>query len=218
MRYSAVLFDLDGTLLDTIDDLAAALNAARRMNGLPPQDLELVKSFIGNGKQKLIERSLADDQGAFDEAFKEKLMSDNIQYYNSHCMVQTKPYDGMEELIRRLKADGLKIGCITNKDNEPAQALIGHFFPGMFDYVSGSMPGVAVKPDAESVERCCDKLGIDTDSCVYIGDSEVDIQTAANAGMDSVSVCWGYKTREFLEQAGASRICSRPLDLRRYII
>ena len=218
MRYSAVLFDLDGTLLDTIDDLAAALNAARQMNGLPPQDLALVKSFIGNGKRKLIERSLSDDPGVFDDAFADKLMSDNIQYYNSHCMVQTKPYDGMEELIRRLKSDGLKICCITNKDNEPAQALIGRFFPDMFDYVSGSMPGVAVKPDAEPVMRCCDKLGIDTGRCVYIGDSEVDIQTAVNAGMDSVSVCWGYKTREFLEQEGAMQICSRPLDLRRYII
>ena len=218
MRYSAVLFDLDGTLLDTIDDLAAALNAARRMNGLPPQDLALVKSFIGNGKKKLIARSLSDDPGTYDEAFAEKLMSDNIQYYNSHCMVQTKPYDGIVDLIMRLKSDGLKICCITNKDDEPAKGLINHFFPDMFDYVAGSMPGVAVKPDTEPVDRCLNKLGITPDRCVYIGDSDVDIKTAENAGMDSVSVCWGYKTREFLEQAGAMSICSRTLDQMRYKI
>lgn len=218
MRYSAVLFDLDGTLLDTIDDLVAALNAARQMNGLPPQDPELVKSFIGNGRKKLIARSLEDNPGTYEDAFAEKLAEDNVQYYNSHCMVQTKPYDGMVDLIRRLKSDGLKICCITNKDNEPAQVLINHFFPDMFDYVSGSMPGIAVKPDIEPVERCCDKLGLDPGKCIYIGDSEVDIQTAANSGMDSISVCWGYKTREFLEQSGAMRICSKPLDLRSYIL
>lgn len=217
MRYSAVLFDLDGTLLDTIDDLASALNAARQMNGLPPQDLKLVKSFIGNGKKKLIERSLADDHGTYDEAFADKLMSDNIQYYNSHCMVQTKPYNGIVDLIRRLKSDGILICCITNKDDEPARGLIEHFFPGLFDYVAGSKPGVAVKPDAEPVDRCLNKIGITPDRCVYVGDSEVDIKTAQNSGMDSISVCWGYKTREFLEQSGAMRICSNPLDLRRYI-
>lgn len=218
MRYKAVLFDLDGTLLDTLSDLAGALNAARQMNGLPPQDLELIKSFIGNGRRKLITRSLSDDPGTYDSSLEEKLFTDNSQYYNSHCIVQTRAFDGITDVIRRLKADGLKICCITNKDNDPAQMLIEHFFPCMFDYVSGAMPGVAVKPDAEPVMRCCDKLGLDPVSCVYIGDSEVDIQTASNSGMDSISVCWGYKSREYLEQSGAKRICSRPLDLRSYIL
>ena len=218
MRYSAVLFDLDGTLLDTIDDLAGALNAARVMNGLPTQDLALIKSFIGNGRRRLIERSLTDDPGTFDDALADKLIADHIRYYNSHCMVTTKPFDGIEELIRRLRSDGLKICCITNKDDVPAQVLISHFFPDMFDYVAGSMAGVEFKPDPGTVLKCCDSIGVTPDRCVYIGDSEVDIQTAANAGMDCISVCWGYKPRGFLEQNGAANLCSNPVDLRRFIV
>ena len=217
MRYKAVLFDLDGTLLDTLSDLAAALNAARQMNGLGAQDTDLIKSFIGNGRRKLIERSLGADPGEYDEDLAAKLLTDDSQYYNSHCMVNTKPYDGIVDLVRRLKSDGLKICCITNKADETAKILIDHFFPDMFDIVTGSVPEVPVKPDPEMVSRCLIKLGLQESECIFIGDSEVDIMTAANAGMDSVSVCWGYKTREFLEQEGASRICTRPLDLRRYI-
>lgn len=217
MRYKAVLFDLDGTLLDTLSDLAGALNAARQMNGLPAQDIEQIRSYIGNGRRKLIERSLSTDPGEYDEELAVKLLTDDSRYYNSHCMINTKPYDGIVDLIRRLKSDGIRICCVTNKADETANTLIGHFFPDMFDIVAGSVPEVPVKPDPAVVERCLIKLGLQESECVFIGDSEVDIQTAANAGMDCISVCWGYKTREFLEREGAMRICTRPLDLRRYI-
>ncbi|MCR4688303.1 MAG: HAD-IA family hydrolase [Saccharofermentans sp.] len=213
MRYKAVLFDLDGTLLNTIDDLAKAINAARKMNGLKEQDTELVKSFVGNGRVKMIQRSLANDPGEYDDRLLTRMLEDNESYYNSHCIGVTRPYDGISELIVRLKEAGVKIACISNKDNEPSCELISHFFGDMFDYVAGSMPGVPRKPDPAAILTCMDKLGVSRNECVYIGDSDVDINTAVNAGIDSISCEWGFKTRDFLMKSGAKKICTKPSDL-----
>jgi len=213
MRYKAVIFDLDGTLLNTIDDLARSVNAARQMNGLNGQDTELIKTFVGNGRVKLIKRSLDADPGVYDDQLLQKMLEDNASYYNSHCIGVTKPYDGISELLIRLKGAGIILACISNKDDEPSSELIEHFFPGLFDYVAGSRPGVPRKPEADAVITCMDSLGLSPEECVYIGDSDVDIKTAINAGMDSISCDWGFKTREFLISSGARKICSRPADL-----
>ena len=213
MRYRLVCFELDGTLLDTIGGLTASLNAARRMNGLAPQTEEQVKSFINNGVVRFIERSLAEDPGSYSVELMDRVLKDNITYYESHCLENTLPYNGIVEVLTRLKSDGMLLACISNKNDEPARKLIDHFFPDLFDYVSGSKEGVERKPSYEPVERCLFSLGIENSDAVYIGDTDTDIMTAKNSRMCSISCTWGYKTREFLVENGAVNICSDPLDL-----
>ena len=217
MRYKLACFDLDGTLLDTLGGLTQSLNAARRMNNLEPQTEEQVRSFIGNGVTKLIERSLTADPGDYSEELKMKLLKDNISYYNSHYLEKTRPYNGITEVVMRLKSEGMLIACVSNKNDEPVQKLIEHFFPGLFDYVSGSMEGVERKPSAEPIERCLNALGVENSETVYIGDSDTDIMTAQNSGTDTISCTWGYRSREFLMENGAVCICTDPMDLRTFI-
>lgn len=217
MRYKLACFDLDGTLLDTLGGLTQSLNAARRMNNLEPQTEEQVRSFIGNGVTKLIERSLTADPGDYSEELKMRLLKDNVNYYNSHYLEKTRPYNGITEVVMRLKSEGMLIACVSNKNDEPVQKLIEHFFPGLFDYVSGSMEGVERKPSAEPVERCLNALGVENSETVYIGDSDTDIMTAQNSGTDIISCTWGYRSREFLMENGAVCICTDPMDLRTLI-
>ena len=217
MRYRLACFDLDGTLLDTLGGLTQSLNAARRMNNLSEQTEEQVRSYIGNGKVKLIERSLTADPGNFSEELKLKLLKDNVNYYNSHYLERTRPYNGITEVLTRLKSDGMLLAVVSNKDDEPAQKLMEHFFPGMFDYVSGAKDGVERKPSYEPVERCLFYLGIDNGDTVYIGDSDTDILTAQNSGMDCISCTWGYRSRGFLVENGAKNICTDPMDLRTFM-
>lgn len=213
LRYRLACFDLDGTLLDTLAGLVNALNAARRMNGLVPQSEDQVRSFIGNGVEKLIERSLTADPGVFDDSLKQKLLDDRIRYYAANCLYETHPYDGITETLSKLKSAGMMLAVVTNKDEVPAAILIDHFFPGVFDYVCGTMPGKPVKPDPQAVGMCLETLDVTPDECVYVGDSEVDVLTAKNSGLDLISCDWGYRSREFLKENGAGVICSHPADL-----
>ena len=214
MRYKLACFDLDGTLLNTLGGLTRSLNAARRMNNLAPQTEEQVTTFINNGVVKMIERSLAADPGDYSTELKERILKDYIAYYNSHVLEETRPYNGMMEALLRLKADGMKLACITNKNDEPAQKLIKQFFPDIFDYVKGSVEGVERKPSPEPIEKCLYSLGIENSDTVYVGDTEVDILTAVNSGIDSISCTWGYRSRRFLVENGALFICTEPVDLR----
>ena len=214
MRYKLACFDLDGTLLNTLGGLTRSLNAARRMNNLAPQTEEQVTTFINNGVVKMIERSLAADPGDYSTELKERILKDYIAYYNSHVLEETRPYNGMMEALLRLKADGMKLACITNKNDEPAQKLIKQFFPDVFDYVKGSVEGVERKPSPEPIEKCLYSLGIENSDTVYVGDTEVDIMTAVNSGIDSISCTWGYRSRRFLVENGALFICTEPVDLR----
>ena len=214
MRYKLACFDLDGTLLNTLGGLTRSLNAARRMNNLAPQTEEQVTTFINNGVVKMIERSLASDPGDYSTELKERILKDYIAYYNSHVLEETRPYNGMLEALLRLKADGMKLACITNKNDEPAQKLIKQFFPDVFDYVKGSVEGVERKPSPEPIEKCLYSLGIENSDTVYVGDTEVDIMTAVNSGIDSISCTWGYRSRRFLVENGALFICTEPVDLR----
>ena len=214
MRYKLACFDLDGTLLNTLGGLTRSLNAARRMNNLAPQTEEQVTTFINNGVVKMMERSLAADPGDYSTDLKERLLKDYVAYYNSHVLEETRPYNGMLEALLRLKADGMKLACITNKNDEPAQKLIKQFFPDVFDYVKGSVEGVERKPSPEPIEKCLYSLGIENSDTVYVGDTEVDIMTAVNSGIDSISCTWGYRSRRFLVESGALFICTEPVDLR----
>ena len=217
MRFKLACFDLDGTLLNTLGGLTKSLNAARRMNNLGPQTEEQVKTFINNGVVKMITRSLASDPGDYSEELKESLLKDYIAYYNSHYLEETMPYNGIVELLTRLKSDGVLIACVTNKDDEPSQKLIEHFFPGIFDYVSGSKEGIERKPSSEPVDICLDVLNISKNEAVYIGDSDTDILTARNSGLELICCAWGYRERGFLLENGAVNICSEPLDIRSFM-
>ncbi len=217
MRYRLACFDLDGTLLDTLGGLTVSLNAARRMNNLDPQSDEQVRTFINNGVVKFIERSLNADPGIYDEELKNRILKDFKNYYSSHYLENTRPYNGIHEELIRLKSDGMLLACISNKDDEPSQKLVEHFFPGLFDYVRGSVEGVERKPSPEPIEKCLYSLGIENGDTVYIGDSDTDIQTARNSGMDIISCTWGYRTRGFLVENGADKICTAPMDLRNFM-
>jgi len=206
----AYIFDLDGTLLDTMADLATAVNHALGVNGLPLRTIEEVTAFIGNGVRVLIKRSVQEDTS---EELYEKVFSDYQAFYRVHYMDKTVPYEGMKDILLKLKERGLKLAVISNKNDTETKLLMEHFFPGIFDIVYGSMDGIPRKPAPDMVFKTVDELGLSVKDCLYIGDSEVDIATAHNADMDVLSVAWGSRTPEFLKECGATMIISKPSEL-----
>lgn len=206
----AYIFDLDGTLLDTMADLATAVNHALAANGLPLRTIEEVTAFIGNGVRVLIKRSVQEDTS---EELYEKVFSDYQAFYRVHYMDKTVPYEGMKDILLKLKERGLKLAVISNKNDTETKLLMEHFFPGIFDIVYGSMDGIPRKPAPDMVFKTVDELGLSVKDCLYIGDSEVDIATAHNADMDVLSVAWGSRTPEFLKECGATMIISKPSEL-----
>lgn len=209
--YSAVVFDLDGTLLDTLDDLWAAVNAALREFSLPTRTREEVRGFVGNGIVKLMERSVGQaEKELFDgalEAFK--------RYYGAHCEDNTKPYEGIVELLSTLKAKGIRTAVVSNKADFAVKKLAKGYFDGLLEYAVGENEeaGIRKKPAPDSLLAVMQSMGAGTDSTVYIGDSEVDIQTAKNAGVDCISVTWGFKDRAFLIENGATLFADTPKEI-----
>lgn len=201
--YKAVLFDMDGTLVDSVGDLAAATNHALALHGYEQRPAELYGGFAGSGVYVMIERALKPTVVS-DEVLHE-IRDDFFKYYTDHCTVNTTVYDGVAELVAKLKAAGIKVGCITNKVEPIAKDIINHFFGGM-DVVYGQTDGVPNKPNPLLTLRALDDLGIKPDECLFVGDTDVDMQTAANSGCSSVGVLWGYRTREVLQAAGAKFI------------
>lgn len=208
MKYKAVLFDLDGTILDTIGGLASTMNVARGMSGLEPQPLEQVRAMVGNGIRNLIKRSLADD-----DADSDKVFADFMEYYIEHCIENTFPYEGIMDVLMELKGRGVKLAVVSNKADVPSCKLIEHFFPGVFDYVRGHREGTPLKPDRQVVYETLKILGVSASDAVFVGDSEVDIKTAANSDMPCISVDWGFKTHQFLVEHNAPYIVSNMKDL-----
>lgn len=208
MKYTAILFDLDGTILDTIQELAISMNEVRSMAGLTPQPIEKVRAMVGNGIRNLIKRSLASDIEAGAEVSPDEIFANFMNYYNEHCIENTRPYDGITELLMELKNRGVKLAVVSNKADYPSCKLINHFFPGIFDYVRGNKEGTPLKPDPAVIKETLDILGEEVSSALYVGDSEVDLQTARNSGMDSIVVDWGFKSHEFLVEHGAQVIVS----------
>lgn len=210
-RKNTVIFDLDGTLLDTLGDLHASVNHALGEVGLPLRSRDEVRRFVGNGIRLLMERAVPEGtpdeltDAAF-EAFK--------THYSAHCRDTTAPYPGIRELLAELKAAGLRLGVVSNKADAPVNELIGHYFPGVFGAVIGERPGVRRKPAPDAVLTALETLGAQTDDCVYVGDSDVDAQTAQNAGVPCILVSWGFKDRAFLETLGAYAIADSAPDVR----
>ena len=214
-RYDAVIFDLDGTLLDTLDDLTASTNAAVESFGIPPYTRDQVSSFVGNGIRNLMRRAVpgGEENPEFEQAF-----SRFKAHYGAHCMDRTRAYPGIPEMLRELKADGYRTGIVSNKADFAVKKLKDAYFDGLVDTAVGEREGVQRKPAPDTVFAAMQELGSRPEECIYVGDSEVDIETAANAGIPCISVTWGFKTTEFLKEHGAEHLVSTPEELEQCIL
>lgn len=212
MKYQAVLFDLDGTLLNTLDDLQDAVNAALRSQDLPERSLEEVRNFVGNGIIKLMERAVPEgrDHPAFDE-----IMNVFRSFYGEHCQDKTSVYPGIKDMLCTLKKNHIRTAVVSNKADFAVQELMPVYFYDLIDtaYGENEAAGIRKKPAPDMIRQALRDLGCGTEDAVYVGDSDVDLQTAANAGMDCISVSWGFRGREFLRQHGAGIIIDEPSEL-----
>ena len=215
MRYKAVLFDMDGTVLDTLDDLADSVNRSLREFGLPEVSRFQVGQSLGNGAKYLIRHCLPEGS---DEALCERVLSFYKPWYDAHCRIKTKPYDGILQLMETLRADGVSQAIISNKPDSAVQELAEAFFPGLMDVVIGESPAVKRKPSPDTVLAAARQMGLMASDCVYIGDTEVDLETARNAGMDCIPVSWGFRTEEQLRAAGAEEIIRSPEELKKKLL
>lgn len=205
----AILWDLDGTLLYTLHDLTNATNQTLAAFGYPELSLQQVRRIVGNGARRQIARALPQGEQTprFDEIF-----SFYRTYYPQHCNETTRPYPGLEQVLADLQRQGYQMAIVSNKPDGATQALKQAFFP-TFDLAMGETPGLPRKPDPAMVLRGLELLGVRQSQAVYVGDSEVDVETARNAGIPCISALWGYRDREELTAAGARYLCDAPAAL-----
>lgn len=203
MKYKLVIFDMDGTILNTIDDLADSCNVILEKYGFPLHTVEEIKYMVGNGIPKLIERALPEN---VDKETYDKVLKDYIDYYDKHCQIKTAPYPGMIETLKKLKKMGVKLAVNTNKIQSAAQILCDTYFPGLFDFLEGGAFNIPPKPAPDGVLRILQREGLSPKDAIYIGDSDVDIQTGKNAGIDVAGVDWGFRGEAFLMAHGAVKV------------
>ena len=218
--FNVYVFDLDGTLLDTLQDLANSVNYALRQHGMPEHSIDDIRRFVGNGVRLLMERAVPD--GARNPQF-EAAFATFRQYYMQHSLDTTRPYDGIPELIHELKNRGCQMAVVSNKMMAATQELVHHFFPDIPVAIGEhEAAGIRKKPAPDTVFEALRQLGIihhpssiihQTSDIVYVGDSEVDIETARNSGLPCISVLWGFRSRDFLLAHGATTFAEHPLDI-----
>lgn len=208
----ALLFDLDGTLINSLADLASAINRMLAVKGYPAQPLEVFPKFIGEGMNKLVERALPET--ARDAATIEACLAEYMRQYDLCWHEQTAVYEGMHEVLAAAQAQGLRIGCISNKGHRFTQLCCAHFFPQVaWDVVFGQREGVPRKPDPAAAHEAAALLGVAVEECAYVGDSGIDMEFATRAGMLAVGVTWGFRSEAELRENGARRLFSRPGEL-----
>ena len=214
MNIKAVIWDLDGTLLNTLDDLAASVNAALAMNGMPLRSTEEVRAFVGNGIRNLMMRAVPDGEAnpAFDKA-----LEDFTRHYGAHSRDRTRPYDGILEMLDRLSAVGVKHAIVSNKIDFAVKELSRAYFGERMCAAIGDDPSRARKPAPDSVFAAMREMGVTAQETVYVGDSDVDVLTARNAGVPCVAVLWGFRDEACLRAAGAERLARTPDELREII-
>lgn len=200
-RYA--IFDLDGTLLDTLDDLTDSMNYLLGKHNFPLRTRDEVRNFVGNGVRKLVERAVPNDYKEDDE-FIDKFYNDFSLYYNSHSDIKTSPYPGTLDMLDKLLENGFDIAIVSNKIDSAVKDLSMKFFGERIKAAIGEKPSIRHKPEPDMVFMAMEKMDADKGNSIYIGDSEVDIQTAKNSGIPCISVLWGFKDRKFLEMSGAS--------------
>ena len=209
--FTSYIFDLDGTLLSTLDDLAASCNYALRSNNMPERTTEEVRQFVGNGVKKLMERAIPD--GLSNPLF-EKTYADFRQHYMQHNLDTTHPYDGVMELLGELHRRGKRVAVVSNKFYAATQELCRHFFgEELVPVAIGEREDIRKKPAPDTVIEALRQLGASADGAVYIGDSDVDIATAHNSDMPCISVLWGFRSKEFLLEHGATTFVEHPMDI-----
>ncbi|MCI5606987.1 MAG: HAD family hydrolase [Spirochaetia bacterium] len=210
MKYELAIFDLDGTILNTIDDLADSMNATLEKFNFPTHPVEKVKYMVGNGIPKLVERAVPD--GKNNPKYSD-VLSSFINYYEKHSTIKTAPYNGMIETLLHLKSIGVKLAVNSNKLESAVIPLCKKYFPEIFDYISGGHLNQPPKPDPSGVNIILKKSEIERTKAVYIGDSDVDIQTAKNAEIDEIACSWGFRGSDFLKDKGAKIIIDTPKDI-----
>lgn len=201
MKYKAVLFDMDGTLLDTLADMAAAVNHILSVHGYPLRTVEEVRAFVGNGARKLMERALPPDVTG--DAF-EALLEECRQWYEAHACVKTAPYPGVPAVLAALHRAGVRCAVVSNKPDGATRELAARFFPGLPAF--GQQDGIPAKPAPDMVYHALAELGVEASAAAYVGDSEVDVALARNAKLPLIAVSWGFRGREALEEAGAALV------------
>ena len=210
MKYQAVLFDMDGTVLDTLDDLCDSINHSLAEFSLPQVSREHVRQCLGNGAAFLVSHSIPAGSSPELEA---DVLAFYKPWYDAHCLIKTAPYEGILPMMQSLKEQGLRLAIISNKPDRAVQELSDAFFPGLLELSVGESPSVRRKPAPDTVLTAASQIGLSVDQCVYVGDSEVDLQTARNAGMDCISVTWGFRDEAQLIEAGASVLVRTPEEL-----
>ena len=210
-KYELAIFDLDGTILDTLDDLTDSMNYALKEHGYPTRTKEEIRSFVGDGLLMLTKRAISPET---DEAVIHSVLATQKAYYKEHCADKTKPYAGILELLDELKRADVKLAVVSNKADYAVQILCEQYFVGMFHMTVGEKENVRKKPAPDSVYAVLDALQVEKEYAVYIGDSEVDIETAKNAGLDAVLVTWGFREADFLLERGAKTMVSTVNELK----
>ena len=210
MRYQTAIFDMDGTILETLEDMCASVNVTMDHVGYPRRTMDEVRRFVGNGAAKLIERCMP--AGAEDPRYPAALEFYRA-YYDAHAQIKTGPYPGIPELLNQLSREGVRLAVVSNKPDEAVRALTERYFPGVFPVAIGKRDGWATKPAPDSVYEAMRLLGARRESTVYVGDSDVDVDTARNAGLDSVIVTWGFRDENFLRAHGAQHLAHNADEL-----
>lgn len=217
MPYTAFIFDLDGTLLDTLGDIACACNTMLQRHGFPVHEENAYRQFVGNGFAILTKRILPKDVlEKLDEEELEKFILEGKALYHAALHDRTKPYDGMPEALAELKKRNVSLAVLSNKPDPETKELVDYFFPGIFSVVHGGRDGVPLKPDPAAVYETMADLGVTKEQCAYVGDSNVDMKTAANAGLFSIGVTWGFRGEAELAESKASALVRRAEELLQY--
>ena len=209
----AVIFDLDGTLLDTLTDLMNAVNHALTVYGFPVRTREEVRTFVGNGLAKLVSRALPN--GSSTPLYAD-VLAETKRHYAEHCRDNTAPYAGIPEMLRELHQKGFLLGVVSNKPDAQVKALCQSDFGDLISFAAGASDGVRMKPAPDTLLACMEALHCKPAETVYVGDSDVDIQTAANAGVPCISVLWGFRDRAFLTASGAGIFAQSPCEICRF--
>lgn len=209
-KYKVAVFDMDGTILNTLDDMTVACNHTLSAMGMPLRTMDEIRMFVGNGIPKLVERIAP---AGTDEATMKKMLEIFMEFYSAHSMDKTGPYAGVPELLKKLKDNGIKLACVSNKADAAMRKLCDEFFNGLFDDAEGERAGVNKKPAPDMVWAALEKIGAEKKDAVYIGDSNVDYETAVNSEIDCISVSWGFRSREFLEDLGSKCIVDTPEEV-----
>ena len=209
-EFDTYIFDLDGTLLSTLNDLTASTNYALRWAGMPERTIEEIRMFVGNGVKLLMERAIPN--GSNNPKFEETYAKFR-EHYMEHNLDTTCPYEGIPELIRELKSRGKNLAIVSNKFYAATQDLAKHFFPDTIEVAIGERETIRKKPAPDTVLEALRQLGAPKEGAVYIGDSDVDIMTAKNCGLPCISVLWGFRDKDFLIQNGGTLFVEKPADI-----